>query len=208
MYLFSRVVHLAGPPAEIVPWAIDMRNHVASVTGRDIALWVAQFGAPVGSFVYSMRVEGLADLASATESLTADPEYHAKIAAAAPFAGSPAEDNLARPLHGELGDSPPVGAVATVTTAAIAGRYVDAVTWSIDIARHVESLIGTPVMFLSNEYGQFGSVSWIGVSADAAAADAAADAVNGDAAYIAKLEAATGLFEPGSSTRVLLTRIA
>lgn len=208
MYLFSRVVHLAGPPAETVPWATDMRAHVAASTGRDIALWAAVFGAPVGTFVYTMRVAGLADLDAVTQSLATDAEYHAKLAAGGAFVGGPAEDSLGRPLHGELGDSPPVGAVATVTTAAMAGRYIDAVTWGIDVARHVESVTGSPVMFLSNEFGPFAGVSWIGVTADAAGADAAAAAINADAAYITKLEAAGGLFVPGSGNRVLLTRIA
>jgi hypothetical protein len=208
MYLFTRVVHLAGPPAQTVPWATEMRDHAASVTGRDIALWAALFGAPVGSFAYTMRVSGLADLDAVGQTLAGDAEYHAKLAAGAALAGAPAEDSLARPLHGELGDPPPVGAVATVTSASMAGRYVDAVTWGIEVALHVESVTGTPVMLLSNEFGPFGGVTWIGVSADAAAADAAADAVNADSAYIAKLEAADGLFIPGSGHRSLLTRVA
>lgn len=208
MYLFSRAVHLAGPPSQTVPWAVDMRNHVASVTGRDIALWSALFGAPLGSFAYTMRIAGLADLGELGQMLADDAEYHAKLAAGAAFSGAPTEDGLARPLHGELGDSPPVGAVASVTRAAMAGRYVDAVAWSIDVARHVESLTGSPVMVLANEFGPFGGITWIGVSADAAAADAAADAVNADAAYIAKLEAAGGLFVPGSGHRSMLARVA
>jgi hypothetical protein len=208
MYLFSRVVHLAGPPAQTVPWATDMRDHVASVTGRDIALWTAMFGAPLGSFAYTMRIAGLADLDALGQTLNADAEYHTKLAAGAAFSGAPSEDSLARPLHGELGDSPPVGAVASVTTASMAGRYVDAVTWGVDVARHVESLTGSPVMVLANEFGPFGGITWIGVSPDAAAADAAADAVNADAAYVAKLEAADGLFVPGSGHRSMLVRVA
>ena len=209
MYLFTRVVHLAGPPAQTIPWATEMRAHVAGVVGRDIALWAAAFGAPVGSFAYTMRVDGLADLAGLTQTINADAAYHDLIATGAGLAGAPAEDSLARPLHGDLGGSPPpVGSVAVVTRAVMAGRYVDAVTWSVDLCRHVESVTGSPLAFVTNEFGPFGSVSWIGVSADAAAADAAAAAVNADADYVTKLESAAGLFVPGSGHRSMLTRIA
>ncbi len=210
MYLFSRVLTLAGPPAESVAYAVDMRQYVADTTGRDIALWSAAFGAPVGTVAYAMRVADLPDLQSLTTSLLADAEYHKRLAAGQAFVGAPAVDNLARPMLGELGDgSPPVGSVATLTTATMAaGKYADAVGWSLDIAQHVSKVSGIPTMFLTSEFGTFGNVSWIAVAPDMAAAQAGFDAVNGDADYLAKLGNAGDLFLPGSGNRGLMTRIA
>ena len=63
-------------------------------------------------------------------------------------------------------------------------------------------------MFLADRFGAFGNVTWIAVTPDMAAADAAGTAVNGDAAYLSKLDEAGDLFLPGSGNRVLLTRVA
>lgn len=177
--------------------------------GTEISLWSAGFGAPVGSLAFTARIDGIADLVAKAGPLAADDEYGAKLAEGADHVMGPAQDSLATPLHGELGDPPPVGAYAMVTTAVIAnGRYADAVGWGVDVAQHVTSLSGMPVMMLMQEFGTFGQLTWIGGAADAAAVDAAAAATNGDAGYIAKLSAAGELFVPGSGNRVLATRIA
>ena len=124
MYLFTRSVMLAGPPAASTAHAIELCQYASKTMGRDIALWSAGFGAPLGAMVYAMRVEGLADLESAAAPLVADAEYHERLAAGQQFHGGPAQDSLAQPLFGELGDgSPPVGSVANVTTATMAGGH-------------------------------------------------------------------------------------
>jgi hypothetical protein len=122
MFLFSRTLLLTGPPAESGAYAADVRQYVADVTGRDLALWAVSFGAPLGTMVFSMRVGGIADLQSLGAQLLADAEYHKRLAAGRDFVTTPAVDMLARPLLGDLdGDAPPVGSVATVTTATMAG---------------------------------------------------------------------------------------
>lgn len=210
MQLFSRLVTLTGPPAASTAYAIEMRDYAAKATGRDIALWTAQFGAPVGTVSYAMRVEGLADLQAATATLLADAEYLERLAAGQEFIGGPPTDNLSQPLFGELGEaSPPVGSVAMVTTATMsAGRYGKAIAWGIDMAQHVSAVGGMPTMFLVGSFGQFGSVAWIAVAPDMASVDAAGAAVNADAAYMEKLDGAGDLFLAGSGDRALLTRIA
>jgi hypothetical protein len=188
----------------------DIRRDIRVTTGRDISLWAAMFGAPLGSMVYSMRVDGLADLQRSTAVLTGDATYHEKIAAGSQYAGAPTEDNLGTPVYGSPGEqSPPVGALASVTTAVMAaGRYAEAIAWGVDVAKHVESLTGQGTMFLTNEFGPFGRVTWIGVMPDGAAADSSMAAVNGDADYLAKLHAAGDLFVEGSGHRTLIARVA
>ncbi len=210
MHLFSRTVHLVGPPAETMAYAAEMRQYAADAIGRDISLWAAMFGAPLGSMVYSMRVEGLADLQQSTAVLTADATYHEKIAAGSQYAGPPTEDNLGTPIYGSPGEqSPPVGALASVTTAVMAaGRYAEAIAWGVDVAQHVESLTGQGTMFLTNDFGPFGRVTWIGVMPDGAAADSSMAAVNGDGDYLAKLHAAGDLFVEGTGHRTLIARVA
>lgn len=209
MQLFTRTVALVGPPAESTAYAVEMRQYVADLTGRDIALWAAAFGAPLGTMTYATRVEGLADLQSMSAPLLADAEYHKRLAAGQQFTGGPAVDNMMQPVGAELGaESPPVGAVAVVTTAVMSGNYGEAAAWGVDIANHVSQVSKMPTMFLTGAWGAFGSVGWIGVALDAAAADAASAAIEADAAYLEKLNAGAGYFMPGSGHRTMLTRVA
>lgn len=209
MQLFSRRVSMMGPPAETMAFATDMRSYVADKTGRDVALWSALFGAPVGTMMYTVRVEGIADLQAATAVLMEDEEYHAKIAAGRDLVAAPAEDQIATVLYGELGDPPPAGSMASVTMAVIAnGEYERAMGWGVDIAKHVEGVTGLPAMFLANQYGPFGGVTWVLGAPDASTVDKAVEAVNNDADYLKEIGKARDLFIPGSGSQGLLTRVA
>lgn len=210
MQLFTRSVPFTGALADVMGWASGMREYVSGKTGREVALWNVLFGAPIGTNVYTLRVDGLADLQSITQGLVADPEYHAMLASGAALTAGPPVDSLATPIHGELGDTPPpIGSVATVTTAVMeAGMYGKAIAWGIDVAQHVEAVSGLPVSFLMSDFGQFGLVEWIGVAPDAATADAVGQKLNADADYLGKLEGAAGLFTPGSGHRSLAVRSA
>lgn len=209
MQLFSRQLLLTGPVADYSAWAIGMAAEASSKMGTEVALWSVGIGLPVGSVAFTMRVEGLADLMGKVAPLAEDADYQAKVAAGADFVAAPPTDSLASPLHGEPGDPPPVGSFAVVTNAQIAnGKYAEAVGWGIDVAEHVTSLTGMPVMLLMQEFGPFGTLTWIGGSPDAAGVDASSAATNGDADYLAKLSAAGDLFVPGSGQRAVVTRIA
>jgi hypothetical protein len=209
MQLFSRSVMFNGPFGDVMAYATDMRQFVSDKTAREVGLWSVMFGAPLGAMVYAARVDGLADLQSIGATLVGDADYHAKLAKGRDFVAGPAEDNLATPIHGELGDPPPVGSVAVVTTAAIAnGAYAEAIAWGVDIAQHVERVAGVPTLFLANDFGAFGQVTWIGVSPDAAAADAAGQKINADPDYLGKLASAGTLFAQGTGHRTLLSRVA
>lgn len=210
MQLFSRQVMTAGPAAAVADWGSKIAAAASSGMGTEVALWAAGFGAPIGAMAFTARVDGLADLAAKAAPLANDAAYQQLLAEGAGMMAAPPQDSLATPLHGDMdGPPPPVGSFAVVTSAAIGnGKYAEAVGWGIDVAQHVTAISGTPVSMLMQEYGPFGVLTWIGVSADAAGVDAAAAKTNTDADYIAKLSAAGDLFVPGSGTRTLLTRIA
>lgn len=210
MQLFTRSVPFTGALPDVMGWASGMREYVSGKIGREVALWNVLFGAPIGTAVYTLRIEGLADLQSITQTLVSDPEYHTLLANGQGLATSPPVDSVATPIHGDLGDvPPPVGSVATVTTAVMEpGRYGEAIAWGIDVAQHVEAVGGVPVTFLVSDFGPFGQVEWIGVAPDAAAADAANQKINADADYLAKLENIGGLFTAGSGHRSLAVRTA
>ncbi len=209
MRLFTRTVHLAGPPLDIAAYAAEMRSYVSDKTGVEISLWNVQFGAPLGTMVYSARVDGLAQLAEINNTLMADAKYHEMLAKGADYVGGPAEDALGEPLHGGEGDAPPVGTVITATRAVIAGgKYAEGVAFGIDISIHSEKITGYPVSFFMESFGTFGSVIWIGGAPDAATADATGAALNADPTYLEKLGEVGDLFVPASGSRTMATRIA
>lgn len=209
MHLFSRSVTLAGPLADVRAYVTGMCEYVSGKTGQEVGLWSMVFGAPVGTYVFAVRVEGIAGLQAMTSTFIDDDEYHARLAEGRSFATAPAEDMIGEPVHGELGDPPPVGSMATITTAQIAnGAYAEAIGWGVDLSQHVEQVTGIPVMFLLNSFGPFGGVTWIGVGPDAATADKANAAINADADYVTKLGAVADLFVAGSGHRSLAMRIA
>ena len=209
MQLFSRSVMLTGPFTEVNAWASDMRQYVSDKSGREIGLWSVMFGAPLGTMAYTARVEGLADLQSIGTTLLGDPDYHAKLASGREFSGGPPIDQISTPIYGELGDVPPVGSIAGVTTAAIAnGAYAEALAWGVEIAQHVEGVTAFSFTILLDDFGPFGQVRWIGIAPDAAAEDAAARKLNADADYLGKLASAGHLFAQGSGHRSLAERVA
>ncbi len=209
MQLFTRNVMMAGAPADIMQYSTDMRAYVEEKTGREIGLWANLFGAPNGAMAYTVLVEGLADLQSATAGLMEDPAYHAKLAAGQAMIGGPSMDSMAQPVYGELGGMPPAGSYAMVTRATMApGKYMEAMGWGVEIAQHVEKVSGLQTMFLTGMFGGFGDVVWIMVAPDAAGADAATAAVNGDADYLQSVNDAGDLFIPGTGHQSLTTRVA
>lgn len=190
-------------------YATGMCAHVSAVAGREIGLWSVGFGAPLGTVMYSVRVEGVADWQAMSAKVLADADYHARLAAGAQYTAGPAEDSLLQPLNAEPGDPPPVGSIALLTSAVMAnGAYAAALAWGVDMAQHVTTVSGIPTLFAAQSFGPFGSVGWIGVAPDAATIDAGNAAVNADAAYMDKLGAVRDLFVEGSGHRMLATRIA
>jgi hypothetical protein len=199
----------AGPAAETLSWATEIAAAASERMGREVSLWAAGFGAPVGAMAFTARVDGLADLAATTASMQTDASYQALVARGATFSVAPPQDSLATPMMGELGDPPPVGAYALITNSVMAGgKFAEAVSWATEMAQLATSITGMPVGLMMQQYGTFGQLTWIGVSADAAGIDASGAAIAGNADYIDKLAGAADLFVPGSATRSLATRLA
>jgi hypothetical protein len=210
MHLFSRNIQFNGPASEVSAHAAMLGDYVTKKSGLDVALWSAVFGAPVGTCVYSARVDGLAGVQAMSMSLAGDAEWEAMVGRGAGWVNGPVVDSFASPIHGSLdGPPPPVGAVAQVTSAVVGnGAYAEAMAWGVALAQHVEKVTGSPVMFLTEMAGTFGGVRWIGVSKDAAAADAAGAAMAGDAKYLEMLADAGRLFIPGTGHQATLIRMA
>jgi hypothetical protein len=209
MYLFSRRGVLTGAPRETMPWAIDMTAYVSKVSGREVSLWQGEFGYPLGTVVWSVAVESLADLDVAFGGLADDDGFHQRLAAGAGHL-SATEDFLRQPIHVptvELALTP--GAMVTTTTAVMGnGKYSEALGWGVEMAQLVEQVSGLPCMFLVDSYGDFGRVTWLSAAGDAASADEGNTKVNTNEEYMKRLADVGDLFIPGSGHRGLVRRIA
>ena len=209
MQLFTRRVQMVTT-TEAMAYAVEMQALATRVAGREITLWNGLFGGPVGSLFYSTRAEGIADMAAVSATMAGNAEYMAKVDGGAKFRAGPTEDSLGTPLYGELsGDQPPVGAYASIVMAEIDNAmYEEALAWGADMAAFAEETTGLPGMFLSNDYGAFGGVTWISVAMDGAGVDAARGKLYGNPEYLKRLGTTKGMFRPGSGLQALITRIA
>jgi hypothetical protein len=212
MYLFTRVATLGGGgERRSMTWAAEMAALVDERSDHDLTLWRCDFGFPVGTVVWSTWAESLQSLNAGFASLLEDEGYHAMAEKGLEFMSAPPEDSLREVVHGGPtgGEAPPIGAVTTVTTATMAaGKYNDGVAWGVEMAQLVEEVTQAPTTFLLDGYGTFGQVTWLSGAPDAAGADAANAAINGNDKYLAALGDVGTLFEPGSGHRALYTRLA
>jgi len=210
MYLFSRLLQLRGDYRKTMGWVAEMTAYVNGHSDLDATCWMAQFGYPVGTVGWSAVVESQADLAARTASLVADDGYFSMVEKGAEWTVGAPQDHLREMLHGSPPEAPAaIGAVSTLVTATAAnGKLADAMGWGVAIAEHYTKVTGVPVAFFADAYGTMGQVTWIGISPDFAAVDAARAAINADAAYLESVDRAGNLFLPGSSRSGLLTRIA
>ncbi len=209
MYLFSRQTVLSGDAAAGGEWAVNIAARVTEVTGVPVSVWAAWFGAPLGSISWSAWVDSLDGL-STLAAVEGDATYMAMAEEGLRFNATPHMMSLRSPLHGgpNPDQRPPIGAVATLTTAVAAnGQLGAAAAWGVEVSMHVETVTGEPVMCMADAFGTFGQMTWIGISADAKAADAANDKIATDAGYMAMLDRTGPLFVQGASHRVMSVRI-
>ena len=62
MYLFSRgTIAALGRQFDAIPAAIEVGAMVTKITGREVNVFTARFGAPQGSVMWSSRADSLTD---------------------------------------------------------------------------------------------------------------------------------------------------
>ena len=209
MLLFSRLVTFTGSPRRVMPWAVGITEYVNAHGSLPVTCWSCTYGYPIGTIAWSAFVESEAALTAATGQLLGDAGYLDMLESAADLVSTPGQDLLRDVLYGAAGDTPPIGAVVAVTTAtAIVDRVGDAIGWAVEMAQHVEQVVGSPVGVLTNAYGTMGGITWMGVQPDAAAADVARGKLTADADYLQHLSGSKGLFIEGSGHQGQAVRIA
>ena len=210
MMQFTRMLTLRGPQSETMAWAAEITAEVNAKTGLEVTCWASTFGQPLGTVIWSTMVDSHDHLFTALSKTQGDAAYAATVAKAADWITTPGQDALRSmvSMHGEMPASA-VGSVAFATRAVIAnGKLAEAMAWSDEVAEYASKLTGVGVALLSDLYGMFGAISWLGVLPNMAAADSMQAVTMADAGYMQRMMAAGDLFLPAMSGRALAVRIA
>jgi hypothetical protein len=208
MYMFARLVTLNGSPRKVMPWVAGITQYVNDHGTLPTSCWQATFGYPLGTVAWSTIAESQAALSAGMGSLLGQDGFLDLLDAGSDLVAAPGQDLLREVVYGVPGDPPPLGAIATVTTAtAVVDRLGDAMMWAVEIGQHVESVVGSPVAVTRDVFGTMGNITWIGVAADVAAADVAAGKLAADAGYLGKVAGSKDLFITGSARTGQLVRI-
>ncbi len=211
MYLFSRTVTMRGNPRDTTAFAKEMCELVNDRSTFDVSLWQVLFGAPAGTYSFSMLVESRAAFVAGQAALLGDSEYLDAIDRAQEFVDQPPQDRLVSMVHhagGELRRAD-VGSCADIIAAqAEVDRMTDTLAWSVGMADLAASISGYPVHLGTVEHGPFGELQWTSTVPDIGEVDRVADLLAKDEDYLRRLGDAKGLFVPASGRQLLALRIA
>jgi hypothetical protein len=208
VYIFSRsTIAALGRQFDAIPAAVGVAQLVTKVTGHEVNVFTARFGAPLGSVTWSTRTESMVELQGITDKLMADSGYLEMLESMNGLFMAPAEDRLSRVLT-----APIEGATSKyygITRAAMAnGKQADAVAFGIRTAEYIGKSLGTMSAFTTSAYGGFNDVSWI-VAFDAEAdVDAFDDWQMSDSGYHEIVAEAGDLFVENSGHTTLIERIS
>lgn len=207
MYLFSRsTIAALGREFDAIPAAVSVAELVTKVTGRDVNVFTAHFGAPRGSVMWSTRVDSFTDLATVTEKLMADAAYLEMLESMNGLFMAPAEDRLSRFVTAPLEAA--TQRYYGVTRAAMTnGKQAEAIAFGAKTADYIGSSLGIPSAFVKSGYGGFNDVSWIVGFESATDVDGFDEWQMSDSGYHKILEEAGGLFVENSGHTSLIEKL-
>jgi len=202
MYLFTRRRRMdPGHFSHAVEWVVEATGKVREITGVGVEAWTAVMSPEVGTVVWSIWGEGLADFAVAGDKLAADAAFTKMAEKADDYFDGPIEDRVASMIHGTIDpDAPAATYVSVVEATAANGRLTDAIASGIAIAEHATRVGGQNTGFLVNTTGSYGGVAWITGAPDIETVDAGEAALMADPAWLELVNAAGANYAPGAAT--------
>jgi len=209
MYLFSRRRRIdLGHMTKAVEWSVEATGKVREITGREVDTWTAVMSPEVGTVVWTMWVETLAELEAAGDALAADAAFVKSEEKADDWFDGPMEDRVASMVHGTLDPAAPRAEyVAVVEGIAANGRLSNAIASGIAVAEFATRVGGQETGFLVNFTGAYGGVAWITGSPDIATVDASEAALMADPAWLDLVNSVGADYAPGV-TSTLYRRLA
>jgi hypothetical protein len=197
MYLFTRSRRIDPEHGtKALEWVVTATEDARRITGQQIDAWAAMMSPEVGTVVWTIFAEHLADIEAAGDKLAADSAFVKAAEKADDLFDGPMADGLATIVHGE--PDPSARYVAAVSAAAANGRLTDAVTGGIEIAEAATRIGGQPTVFAVANTGPYGGVMWFTGSPDLATLEASEAAANGDPEFLAMVDRIAPSYLPGA----------
>jgi hypothetical protein len=207
MYIFSRsTIAALGRQFDAIPAAVGVAELVTKLTGKELNVFVARFGAPQGSVMWSARTESMAEMQEVTDKLMADSGYLELVASMNGLFMAPAEDRLGRVLTGPV-DAPTSKYYGVTRAAMLNGKQAEAVAFGIKTAEYIGKSLGTMSAFTKSAYGGFNDVTWLVGFDSEADVDAFDDWQLSDSGYHEILAEAGDLFVENSGHTSLIEKI-
>lgn len=208
MELFTRDTVLAGPPAEVRTWAVEIAEAFEEATGRHVNCWTSVAGGVAGHYSWGMQVDGAAELVTNSMKAFDSPAYLAKLENGRHFLTRQPTDTLYRAYQPMGEDRTRVGNVASITQATSrAGSLGAAVGWGIEASEYVQRFTGLPTVLLGETAGSFSRLTWMTIAKDVAGADEADRAVTQDDEYRKLIARGGEYFVDGSARQQVFLRI-
>jgi hypothetical protein len=203
MYLFMRRVVTNGQMDEIAPILMELSQLSKSI-GVDASIWVGGNGYKLGSFTFTVPYAKIADRAETTAKMGANKDFQKIINKMLPFIEELEEDTIIQFVKGgSVGSSVPVGAVVTTLEPRLAhgADFVQALDKTLKLAELNDKLSGVTHNVGYSVYGELGRFVMSAGYPNAAAAEAARDAMLADPQYITTFIDRSELFQTGAMQR-------
>ncbi len=204
MYLFSRRRRIdPGHVTKAVEWSVEATVKAREITGTGIEAWMAVMSPEVGTVVWTIWAESLAELEAAGDALAGDAKFNKWAEEADDWFDGPMEDRIASMIHGALDpDEPQANYVTVVEAVAANGRLKEAIGSAIVIAEHATRVGGQNTGLLLNLTGAYGGLAWITGSPDIATIDAGEAALNADPTWLDVVSGVGADYAPGATSTI------
>ena len=210
MYLFSRSRQIKPNKfGEGLAAVGEITAAVRSITGRELNAWAPVLSPELGTIVWAMWAETMAELVETGDKLAASADFTKVLDKSDDAFHGPLVDGIATLVHGAPDvDADPPEYVGVATAIAAPGHLTDAISYGIEIAEHAKKTTGEDTLFTVNATGPYGGVSWVSLSADIATADAGQAALMADTSWLQLIDRAGSSYTANTATQSILRRIA
>jgi hypothetical protein len=177
MYLFARALRLeSGHGRSGLEWGLAMTEKVRQITDLPVELWSTVYSEGFGTIHFTAWIPDLQTLEAAGDKLVVDDSYIDLVDRGAELTVGGADDTLGRLVHGEPSDAP-ITYVSGVNAICRSGNLAKGMLTAIGIADRATAITGANTLVMQGTTGPYGSVAWLTGYADAAAAQAAQEAL-------------------------------
>ena len=189
MYLFTRSRRVdPGGFVKAMESVVELTEQGRKITGLQIDAWGATMSPEVGTVVWSVWADSLAQIEQGGDALIADSGFQKLLDETEDRFEGPYVDNLGALVHGtpDLENDPQYVMVATATAAN--GRLGDAMAGGIEIAEFATRVGGYDTLFVVGATGPYGACAWITGVPDIAAVESSEGALMADPEWITLID--------------------